>query len=156
MFKQLIIGIAAALFASGCAVHYRAQPAADAYEQVMLSGEAVKLIKQQIPADTLFSLKPQARDGKHNALEFSLQGKLRQSGYAVQEVLPPSSRQKGDIEEMKTEGIALSIEFIPYTGTEYGELVVSIGNDRYSRLYLQKNRNTAPLSGWICRIGSGE
>ena len=156
MFKHLVFGVAAALLVSGCAAHYRAQPVADAYEQVMLSDEAVKLIKQQIPADTLFSLKPQARDGKHNALEFSLQSKLRQSGYAVQEVLPANSRQKGDIEEMPAEGLALSIEFIPYTGTEYGELAVSIGNDRYSRLYLQKNRTTAPLSGWICRIGSGD
>lgn len=152
MLKHLVSVISTVLLLSGCVAN-QTQTIVATHEQIKLSEEAVKLIKQQIPADTLFSLKPQSNDGNRSALEISLQSKLRQSGYAVQDVLPLQHRQNGDVKEMKSEGTPLMIDFIPYTGTEYGELTLSIGNDRYSRLYLHKNRSTAPLSEWIRRVG---
>ena len=85
--------------------------------------------------------------------------RLRLEGYAVQIVLPPEKRQKGDVkkvEDMSLSGEALAFNLNPLTGSDYVEFSVIVGNSRFAKIFLVKGLTVTEASNWTRLIADDE
>lgn len=119
--------------------------------QVKFAQEAQSIIKQQVPPSDAIVIKAKEKDLYVRAIENASVTKLQSIGYAVQLVLPEKERQKGDSGSYNSDGVQITLDYIPYNQSKYSELAVTIDGIRYSRLYAMVGTIPQPVSNWICR-----
>lgn len=154
-----ILGISSALIAvaaslSGCvSLKGTEQPPAYASEPVSsyFVTEAVELIRANYLADSGTLSYIPGSDPDVSAIGRQVASQLRHDGYAVQIVLPPEKRQKGDaqnVEDMKLDGPAFAVELIPFTGSSLVQFAVTVGTSRFAKVYGVEGLTVREVSYW--------
>lgn len=143
-----------ALNLSGCALTEKTEQQNNLDNKVAVeffSTQAVELIEQQYLADsgTLSLIDKNDPDVVLQAIGHHAIEQLRADGYAVQIVLPPEKRQKGDVEQMKLNGQPLAFNLTQLQGSDYVEFAVIVGSSRYAKVFKVQGLTFTAISNWM-------
>ena len=156
MRRSLILaaGLTCLLCSACTSLRQAAEPKTTFAQQGVYADQAVRIIHMAAaPGDGTIVIKCKEGDPDARAIERAVQARLRAAGYAVQLALPPDERQKGDPGRYGTPGA--SIDLIPYEGSNYAELAVTLHGERFSRLFSTAGSSPAPVSNWVKREREG-
>lgn len=139
---------------SGCALTEKTEQQNNLDNKVAVeffSNQAIDLIEGQYIADsgTLSLIDREDPSLVLTAISRHVLAKLRDDGYAVQIVLPPEKRQKGDVDEMKLNGQPLAFNLTQLQGSDYVEFAVIVGSSRYAKVFKVQGLTITSVSNWM-------
>lgn len=117
---------------------------------VLAQSTADLIAAQELPGSGLISVLV-SRDPELASLALETAGELKKRGYAVQCVLPPEQRQKGDAEqvpEMAWDGTPMAVNVQPFAGSGFVQLSVIFGKSRYAAVFGTEDSRVTMGSPW--------